>query len=105
MTGQRMYQPIANYLETNHQLLIDSNNQGKSALEGVLPDLEDTFHSDDPNEGIFDFNLLNVRQNIGKEVQKVMERHGYCNDVSVKIKEGISRFFTEAMRYKRIEIF
>ncbi len=99
----RKYGRVAEYLIDNVQLLIESNDSGFSALEGVLPDLENRFHSDVSAVGMHDFREDPVRRLIGREVKKVMGNNGYPeNDILVPINQSKTRFFKEATRFKRL---
>lgn len=81
-------------LEESKQSMIEATKNGRPALEGVVGNLENIFK----NNQKFDFNKDEIKQCIGRMVEKIMADYGYTTDKDMELKGTI--LFKNAMRYK-----
>lgn len=89
---------VFNFLreEDNVFRLINSNNNGKNALFGVLPDLESDFQ----NRSDFDFNEGFVKQCVGSMIKFILGQFGYHTTAQRDMPKGSFTYFTSSMRYE-----
>lgn len=84
----------------NIDKMIMANTNGRPALEGLLPEIEEKFNSDDFNIEKDNF----TRQFIGVMVKDVIKDFGYIVDRAELNRQKIikSKFITSATHYKHV---
>ena len=93
---------LFNYMSepVNIDKMIMANTNGRPALEGILPEIEEKFNSDDFNIEKDNF----TRQFIGVMVREIIKDFGYIVDrTEINRQKNIkSKFITSATHYKYV---
>ncbi len=96
---------LFNYMSepVNIDKMIMANTNGRPALEGILPKIEEKFNSDDFNIEKDNF----TRQFIGVMVREIIKDFGYIVDRKEKNRQKNikSKFITTATHYKYVPDF